>query len=666
MADGVRGRSMPVLLLVGAACIVYINSLTNGFALDDVAIIRDNPNVHDLYDWRSIWLKPYWPYFGVEMGLWRPFALFAYAVQWTLGGGTPLIFHAVNILLHALVTVLTFLLLKRLASAPAAFAGSLLFATHPVHTEAVANVVGQAELITAAALLGACLIHASRPAGVTVSWPRRLGMIILFAVAVLTKEHAVVLPGLLLAIDLAQRRIRFDPGGVLEYAHAVLMPLLLLGCTFAAYLLVRISVLEGNFTGTEPGPQYSYLQGEYRLFNALRAFPEFLRLMVFPLDLSADYAPAMVLPVESITIMTAVGAVLLAATAALALLTPVRPLVGFPAAWFLISVITVSNLIFPIGVFIAERTLYLASVAVSAAVALAWVTLRPRLSPAGRTYASVLLVLCVVLFGIRTWQRNPDWQDTNTVLFSIVRDHPESYKAQWTQASWHWAQGRPEVARDHFELATRLYAHDSQLLSEYASILVVLGELDRAVDMLETAFEMHPYVPRTILLLATAYVHAGSFEEALEMARVADRNSIPPAASMPIRAAAYDGMGRTDQAVSAWRYVIRRSVLPTPLAWGFVARRLAELGHTGDALDAITRGRHAAAGDTAAERSLVSVEKAVRDGCYERRSAARGASRISECDPLPPAGSARTLQIPLQNARDAPVEPAGLTAGVGR
>ena len=140
-------RWLAPAFVVLAACAVYLNSIGNGFALDDVFIIHQNARVHDVTAWRYIWLTPYWPFFGTELGLYRPFIIFLYAVQWAIGGGATWVFHVGNVLLHATATLLVFLLLERLTPRTPALIGALIFAVHPVHTEAVANVVGQAEIV---------------------------------------------------------------------------------------------------------------------------------------------------------------------------------------------------------------------------------------------------------------------------------------------------------------------------------------------------------------------------------------------------------------------------------------------------------------------------------------------------------------------------------------
>lgn len=614
LASHPLARAALPALCVLAAVAVYLSSLANGFALDDVHIIQQNARVHQLSDLSAIWLKPYWPFFGVQLGLWRPLAIFVYALQWAAGGGSALPFHVVSILLHALVTLLVFLLIERLTTRTAACVGALLFAVHPVHTEAVANIVGQAELITGAAMIGACLLHATRPAGMDVSWPRRIALAAIFALGILTKEHAVVMPALLVAVDLAQKRVPLTRRGVIAYIDAMLMPILLMICVLLAYLTTRYIVLEGALLGVQAGPQFHYLREEYRIFNAFRAYPELLRLLVSPFDLSADYAPAMILPVESLTPMTIVGAIMVLATIALALITPWKPAAGLPAAWFFISIITVSNLVFPIGVLIAERTLYVPSLALSIAVAYAWMLLGPRLSRAARRLAPVLLIAVLAAYSWRTWTRNPDWRDTQTVLLSVARDHPESYKAQWTLAAHMWQIDNVPAARDHFELSYRLYNRDTQALTEYANFLIHQGELERPLELLERSYSIHPFVPRTVFVLGDAYIRARRFEDALALARRAERDRVDHSVTMPIRAAAYEGMGDTLAALGAWRWIIRQGALAPQSAWADLAVNLARLGLEQDALNATARG-FAAGGDTAVVARLGRIREAIAAGC---------------------------------------------------
>src|SRR5690606_37652694 len=105
------------------------------------------------------------------------------------------------------------------------------------------------------------------------------------------KESAIVLPGLLVALDVAQRRVLLARQSVVDYARAMAMPTFLLAAAAVLYLAVRVDVL-GSIGGTHAAPAMPFLRTDDRILTAFRAWPEYVRLLFFPLDLSADYSPA--------------------------------------------------------------------------------------------------------------------------------------------------------------------------------------------------------------------------------------------------------------------------------------------------------------------------------------------------------------------------------------
>jgi protein O-mannosyl-transferase len=636
-----ESRRVLALFVAVVAAAVYLNSLANGFALDDVYIVQLNARAHDPSNLSRIWLTPYWPFLGQELGLYRPMIIFLFAIQWSLGDGAAWVFHAVNIALHSLVAVLVFVLLDRLTARVPAFIGALIFAVHPVHTEAVANIVGQAELVAAAVVLGACLIHAGRPTGFAVSWPRRLALVALLLIGLTTKESTVVLPALLVAVDFAQRRVPLTWRGAAAYADAMLMPVLLLAAALAAYLLLRFEVMAGSVIGVDAAPSMPYIREEYRVLNALRAFPVFFRLLLFPWELSSDYSPAVILPVETVRPMVIFGTSLLTLVVGLALITPWKPTLGFPAAWFLISIITVSNLFFPIGVVVAERTLYLPSVAVSALVAYAWRAAAPRVSASMRVAAPAFAVIVLTLFAYRTWIRNPEWDSTNSIWAATYRDHPHSYRAQWVQASLVNSRGRPDLAEAHYRLGYSIYSRDAQFNADYANFMMSHGNYEDALPLLEAAHEAYPYVANTATMLAYAYVAVGRFEDALDLARRAESHAAGPLFNtMAIRGYAYLGLGDRDNAIGAFRVAAAHAPPGMWRARAYVARALAFGGYPDAAVAQLDSAR-AMAADSAALDILTRADDALAAGCFSPDSAyavppAQGMAyaRRPSCDPL--------------------------------
>ena len=146
------GIARPLAILVALAVIVYANALRNGFALDDIPIVAENPVVRSIGNVGSIFGTNYWSRGGTETigdpTLYRPLTVFTYAIDHAMWGESAAGFHATNIVLHAVTTAVVFLIaLELLATLGAAFAAAAIFAVHPIHTEAVTSVIGRAEVL---------------------------------------------------------------------------------------------------------------------------------------------------------------------------------------------------------------------------------------------------------------------------------------------------------------------------------------------------------------------------------------------------------------------------------------------------------------------------------------------------------------------------------------
>ncbi len=603
-----------LLVVVGAALLVYGNSLWNGFAYDDTPIIALNARVHHLGNLRDILFTPYWPGYGTELGLYRPLTNLAFAVQWSVVGNTPWFFHLINVLAHAAVCVLVFLLIRRLASEPAAFVAALLFALHPVHTEAVANVVGQAELWAALCVLGACLIHVARPAGTAIGGRRTFAILALYGLALLAKESAVVLPGLLVLLDVVQQRTR----PFRSYVNAVAFLFVMCCLVLAGYLTLRLSVL-GNLAGTDAAPGLPFLREQYRLLNALRAWPEYVRLLFFPFDLSVDYGPGVILPEESLAPMVLLGALLVASTVVLAIATPWHRHVGLVAGWFLLGILPVANFFFPIGVLIAERTLYLPSLAACFVAAFTWDRARQAAARESRRLAIAGVVVVSVAFAVRTVTRNPDWDSLDTVWQSLQRDHPEAYRSQWATAAIAWYHGEYPKAEQYYVLATRIWPRDSQLLNEFGMFYIAERKYDKAVDYLARSRDMTPFIVYTHEYLAYAYVYADRPREALASARRSlVMGGAQTALMYAVSALAYDKLGQPEQAAGAWRVAMHKKRGGLWLYPAMAARSLARAGYTAQALAAADTALMRARGREKPAATVRLLRAEIASGCYRQ------------------------------------------------
>jgi Flp pilus assembly protein TadD len=621
------GAALVALLAVAA----YANSLANDFAYDDYAIVLRNPQVREP-DPVRILTAPYWPRrAGAEAGLYRPVTTATLALDWAIWGRRALGFHLTNVWTHALASVLLFLLLRRWAAPGGAAVGAALFAVHPVHTEAVANVVGRAEILAAAFAFAALLClpwrrgtdaasaeggapGAARPSGKRDPAPaagpdgervRHALAALFYALAVGAKESAIVLPGLLVAADAAAGAFRET--SVRAYVRRRAHTFAWLGAAGLAMLAARVAVL-GRLASAEPAdafvPDASFAT---RFFTMIRVWPHYVRLLVAPLDLSADYSPAVILPTTEPTLLGGLGLLLAAAAAVLAMVSwRAQPRVTAGIAWIAIAILPVSNLFFVTGVLLAERTLYLPSAGVALLAAAGWE--RWRASTRSRAPTAVA-GLAVALFAALCIRRNPDWRDGAAVFNRLREDHPESYRAQWALAGDWVRRGQEDSASRWYALAYRVWPHNYAFLLDYAGHLLRRGNLGAAAHVAEQGIGLRPEVPPAWELLAVAYLRTGRTREAAALARRAPE---PVRAGRWFAALMATALERTGDTAAAGAWTARaRAAGPTPESWVSLyetARLLLDVGDTARARLAIREGMAIAADDSTAAMLLSRLE----------------------------------------------------------
>ncbi len=474
-----------VLAVAACALVPYLPALWNGFAMDDLYIIVWNPLVHSLQGVWGGFGGPYWPPdLGGQMD--RPLPLASFALDWTLASGHPMLFHAINLIWHAGVSLTVAMLARRWAewSSPApegrgdqgvrtALIAGLVFAVHPVHVEAVANVVGLGELMAAA---GVCAAVYAAVIGRNVLWSS-----VALLLALLSKENAIVAPALIIWAWIVGPPLvpRPDRRRIVTFAASWVL-------VAGAFLAVRGIVLHPYERLNATAPVFLGEGALAARLTALAALRDVFRLLVFPLTLRVDYSPDERTIIHSLfDVRFAIGLLCLAVWIGLLILAwrRKRQLELYVLGWIAIAYLPVSNLLFPTGVLIAERTLYLPSVgfALAAGAALA------RL-PADR----VRIVVAIILLagGIRTALRSPVWHDDYAVTQSILTDSPQSYRGPARMAAIYQSHRQPAQALRALQDASKIYDRDPTLFITAADAAITLGRPRLADTLLLQAEQM--------------------------------------------------------------------------------------------------------------------------------------------------------------------------------
>jgi len=314
--SGALAATLPVLL--------FLPTLGYGFVYDDLpllgsAAVADLRRLPAYFTGDIDAVTRSWE--GVQSNYYRPLFLSAVAAIRVLAGTNPASWHGVVSVLHGVVGLLAFCVLRALGKMPlAALLGSLVFSFHPVHVDSVAWVSGIQDVLLGLFSLSAYLVYlgyASRTGG-----SRLLGLALLYTLALLSKETAIGLV-LLVAAEWGWSRLRGAEPVATGRALAVL------GVVTVAYLVLRLLVL-GALARPFPSAPAPLLA----IASLPRVVAEYLRLLFWPVDL-ALLSPVRPVPaLLSTPALASLGALAASALAAGYWIRRSPPAV-LPCLWFL-------------------------------------------------------------------------------------------------------------------------------------------------------------------------------------------------------------------------------------------------------------------------------------------------------------------------------------------
>jgi len=488
-------------LLIAVVALVYGNSLRNGFTMDDDLYVSGNPQV-TAPTLRGL--------FGPHRitKVFRPLTFTSFAVNWFMDRGQPRGFHVVNLLLHAAGACLLYLLLQNLLALSAngktvAFAAALLFAVHPIHTEAVSSIVGRAELLAAGFLISAWLLHLRN---------RELPALLCFVAALLSKESAVAFLPLVVVGDYARGKLR----PYFQYAG--------IAAITAVYLGILWSV-QGGRLGVEAltisriDNPLAALSPTWRILNALRIDWKYVALQFYPATLSCDYS------FNEIPLYFDLRHTLPWAIAGVALIgawiwavREKRSAWALAGGMYFAGFAATANVVIPSGTIMGERLAYFPSAGFCLLIASAWAWPYMR----QRRAAWGVLAVIVAALGLRTAVRNPDWKDNLSLYSAAVRAVPGSAKMHANLGAAYLEANQRELARKELQTALQIYPNFPQAFESLGLLESRDGNYQAAGRMLEAAFystrrEDNPNYDDMAVNLAAVYMQTSHIEGALQL-----------------------------------------------------------------------------------------------------------------------------------------------------
>lgn len=523
-----------LLFLVAIAVVaVYLPLVHAGFVYDDHRLIEMNPTLSG----PGAWLRVFTADFSGDGSwqLYRPFASFTWVADRALFGPRASAHHLVNLAWHLLAMAalywlaheLVLLFAERIDAArvgaqPAApsltsvpLVATALFGLHPLNVEAVSWISRRPDLIAGAASL-AVLASIAR-------WLRtaRSGWLAaVFAAstaAFFSKESAVALPPAAIALlVLARARgiARPSPPRLIAIAASCFLPA-------ALYVLARFAVV-GSFGEQPLGSVQSWLSrlpATERLVTAVGLIGHYVRLLVFPRILSADYSWRSFDAMSAGTPWVLLGA--LATLGGFLLLFVAwkrHPIITFGLLFELIAIAPVSNLIVPLGTSFAERLFYVPLAGVSIAAAAACASLAARSS---RPVVAGVLTTLLIALGARSAARVREWKDDDTLFRSVLAHYPNNVVARTYAAIGARERGDGAAALAHYDAALAVEPEYHLVRVNRALLYLELGDAARAADEARYVIARDPLPGAAHLTLAHAERALGRFEDAAREYEVA-------------------------------------------------------------------------------------------------------------------------------------------------
>jgi len=545
-------------IILGLALLAYINTTTHDLVSDDIAAIQGNPLVAQM-DVRRIFSTSIWYPNPKLSDLYRPITVLSYALNYAAGGFHPAGYHLVNIVLHALNSLLVFLLLKRFLQLRYAGAAALIFALHPLHSEAVAWVTGRAELLACFFMLSAWLVSLPDKDQKS-TWLRTVLSSALYLLALLSKESALVLLPVIWCFRIIKSQIERDSNSLLAIRWRDIFRVSDAG--FAVSIAVMLSMRVGMLgqIGPKTADTVPFVENPLaftgtwaRILTSFKLLAFYLWKMVWPVRLSADYSYNQIPTFYLSDFWSWVSFIVIGLCVWLAARTGLSSWIFGGLISSLAAFTLTSNFLFPTGTMFAERLAYFPLLGFSTALAVA--LYHPRVTEILPASGTVALSVILALFFARTVLRNPDWASSYTLYKSMARTSPQSAKAH-ALAGLEESGRNPGLARSHFQDALRVYPKYEQARLGLAQADINTRNFPAAEKTLQEALRQNPSSLEALQALAFSYRASGKHQQALEITdRILARESNNSFA-LAQRAMALEGLKRNNEAVPAYQSAI--------------------------------------------------------------------------------------------------------------
>jgi len=510
------------LIIIAVTYFVFNNSLQNGFVFDDESVVVNNPSIQN----PDNVLK----YFTGEEGFhkvigkyYRPIVSSSYLMDFSIWGMDPYGFHLTNIIIHIISCLLLFRILSLMFSRYKyrnlfSLFGTLIFAVHPIHTEAVTWICGRTDSIVTMFFFASFLFYIlftgySHHGNIdkrsdqdnSGNYLYLILSLLFYVFGLLSKEMIVTMPVIILLYDFVYRKKN------LQYLKENYLSYLLFIAVTGIYLLIRESVL----SGVPDRDSYLYFfnkDTEVVFWTMIKTIPVYFRLLFAPFGLLYHYNGVITDSSSILDFSALLSLIFIFALIGLSVFFYKRDsIISFCILFFLVTLLPVMNII-PTMNLMAERFLYLTSFSL-----IVLITHLLMLASNKRDFGMLIVgvLIIIISLGYMTYLRNMDWK-TNETLFSSAIGY-EGSVILVNEGNIYSKSKKFDEAKKKYKRAIEL--RDNNLLAHHNLGLVYMieGKLDSAEMRISRGIMIDSNAADGYYQLATIYNTLGKNEEAIQL-----------------------------------------------------------------------------------------------------------------------------------------------------
>ncbi|KAL3883448.1 hypothetical protein ACJMK2_029709 [Sinanodonta woodiana] len=438
-----------ILCVTVALC--YFNSLECGFVFDDMSAVVANNDLRPHVPLRNLFWDDFW---GTPMHMekshksYRPLCVLTFRINYLISELEPMSYHLVNIILHAVVCILFMRFCCMFLQESVSFLAALLFAVHPIHTEAVTGIVGRAESLSSVFFLAALFTY-SKCTGYhkQTAWRPLIVTVVFVTIAMLCKEQGITVIGVCCVYEVfvAQKATFAELLQILQgifqgkpkiptwLKGSITRSVFLVGSTL--FLLVaRIKIMGAQlpvFTKFDNPASVANTPSRQLTYNYLLAINSWLLLN--PSELCCDWTMGTIPLIESLvdyrnvfTLMFYLTMFKLGIYALRNQNTRTRAVI-MSLSLLVLPFIPASNLFFPVGFVVAERILYTPSMGFCMMVALGFDVLVKN-KKSLKLFFWLIMSALILSHAAKTYSRNNDWKSEYTIFRSALKMNQKNAK----------------------------------------------------------------------------------------------------------------------------------------------------------------------------------------------------------------------------------------------